>query len=626
MKNTKNLKTMLLGALGIVYGDIGTSPLYALQSCFMLNALPVNETNILGVISLFIWVLLLMTTLKYVYLVLRMSKQGEGGVLVLSLLSSKLLLKKHRMIPISLGIIGAALLLGDGVITPAISVLGALEGMHLITPMFSSKHIIFIAIIILLALFAIQRRGSGIIGSYFGPVMVVWFIVLSILGIYNIALSPTILRAINPYYALSFIYNNGLTGFITLGSTIIVITGAEALYADLGHFNRKPIQLSWTYFVFPALILNYLGQGGLLLRAPSFIINPFYHLAPQFALYPLIILATVATIIASQAIISGVFSITWQGIMLNYMPRMKVIHTSNNQHGYDYQHGQIYVPVVNTILCILTIGAVLHFQSSASLAIAYGLSVAGVMLITSVLAIIVARYLWKWSRFRVATIFLPFLLLDLNFVLTNLVKIAEGAWYTVVITIIVSYIIWVWMRGNRILMENKLIVHEALQSFIKGHAKKFKHKIPGCAIFMSRHANKVPNALALHLRHNKFLHEKVIILSVQTKVVPRIAKSDKFHFKEIYKDIFFVTASFGFQEIPNLHEVTTWAQSNGIMKQDTTVSCFLTKDVPVAYYEHVLGAISRNLYIFLSNNALPAYDFFKVPNQKTVELVIKYRI
>ncbi len=628
MKPSSNLKTMLLGAIGVVYGDIGTSPLYALKSSFILGGLAVTEINVLGIISLFIWMLIIMATIKYVYLVLSISNQGEGGVLVLSLLCSKVLSKKYKVIPIVLGIIGGALLVGDGVITPAISVLSALEGLHLIAPKLSSKHIIFISIIILLSLFAIQRRGSGIIGNYFGPVMVVWFFVLSLLGVYNISMSPDILKSLSPYYALQFISSNGLAGFITLGGTILVITGAEALYADLGHFGKRPIQLSWTYFVFPALVLNYLGQGSLLLNTPEAIINPFYHLAPQIALYPLIILATVATIIASQAIISGVFSITWQAIMLNYLPRLKVVHTSKNHRGEEYQHGQIYVPLVNSILCILTLIAVLHFKNSDSLAVAYGLSVAGVMFITTTLVFIIARYQWKWSIFKLIAILLPFMFLDLNFVLTNLVKLVEGAWYTLLITIVVSYIIWVWRKGSRMLIEQKLLTHDDLLLFIRDNAKKFKQKIPGCAIFMSRYPNKVPNALTIHMRHNKFLHEKVIILSVVTKEVPRVSKSDKFNYQEIYKDVFFVTANFGFQEIPNLHDVAVWAQDGGIIDNDTDVSCFLSKEIPFAYHgdAHVLNSVSRSLFIFLANNAIPAHDFFKVPSHKIIELVIKYKV
>lgn len=619
MKLKDNFRTMLLGAIGVVYGDIGTSPLYALKSCFMISSLPVSEINILGIISLFIWTLFLMATIKYVYLVLTVNSQGEGGILVLALLCSKLRLKKYKAIPVALGMVGAALLLGDGVITPAISVLSALEGLHLIAPLLATKHIMFISIIVLLLLFLLQKRGSEIIGNYFGPVMVIWFMALAILGMYNIFYSPTILRALNPYYALYFLSSSGMAGFVALGGTILVITGAEALYADLGHFGKKPIQVAWTYFVFPSLILNYLGQGGLLLHNPEAISNTLYNLAPHVVLYPLIALATLSTIIASQAIISGVFSLTWQAVMLGYLPRLKVIHTSSHM-------GQIYVPVVNAMLCILTIGAVIHFESSEHLAVAYGLSVAGVMFITTILLFYIAMHKWKWSPFKCGVILLPFLLLDFNFVMTNIVKIVEGAWYTLTITAAVTYTMWVWKTGNRKLIGQKIISHGNISSYLLSYKKNYKERIPGCAIFMSHFPNKVPNALVVHLRHNKFLHEKVIILSVLTKPVPRVAKSEKFFFEEIDKNIFAITASFGFQEVPSLHDVTTWAYDGGIIPQDTAVSCFLSKDVPVASRENILDRVSEKLYIFLSNNALPAYDFFKVPNQKIIELVVKYKV
>ncbi|MCE2992352.1 MAG: KUP/HAK/KT family potassium transporter [Candidatus Jidaibacter sp.] len=619
MKQPKeDFKKMLIGAIGIVYGDIGTSPLYALKSCFTIGSLAVTEINTLGIISLFIWMLILMTTIKYVCLLLTINNQGEGGVLALALLISKYRLQKWKSLPIILGILGGALLVGDGAITPAISVLGALEGLHLITEL-NPRHIVLISIAILLGLFALQRRGSDLIGTYFGPIMIIWFLAILILGIIGISQNPSIFKALSPYYAIHFLIYNGTAGFISMGGAILVITGAEALYADLGHFGKRPIQTAWMYFVFPALALNYLGQGALLLENPAAISNPFYNLAPQMLLYPLIILATIATITASQSIISGVFSLAWQAIMLEYLPRLKVIHTSKHR-------GQIYIPTINLLLCILTITAVLKFQNSDNLAVAYGLSVSGVMLISSILLIYSAIYKWKWSKFKSAALLSPFLILDINFFLTNLVKIFEGAWYTLLIMAAVSYIIWVWRSGKKMLSEQKLLCSSSVTTFLAEHKKSYKHRIPGCAVFMSHYPGKIPNALVINLRHNKFLHEKVILLTVITKEVPRVPKAEKFFFEEIEKDIFIVTASFGFLEVPNLHEVTTWAYDGGIIKHDSSVSCFLSKETLIANNRNIFDEISKSLYIFLSNNALSAHDFFKVPNQKVVELVVTYKV
>ncbi|MDF3047656.1 MAG: potassium transport protein Kup [Candidatus Midichloriaceae bacterium] len=617
-QHDEDFKKMLIGAIGVVYGDIGTSPLYALKSCFTIASLSVIENNILGIISLFIWMLILMTTIKYVYVLLKIDNQGEGGVLTLALLTSKYRLKKWKSLPIALGIFGGALLVGDGVITPAISVLGALEGLQLITVL-NPKHIVLIAITILLGLFALQRRGSDLIGTYFGPIMILWFVAISVLGVMGILQNPSIFRALSPYYAINFLISNGIAGFISLGAAILVITGAEALYADLGHFGRRSIQTSWVYFVFPALALNYLGQGALLLENPAAINSPFYNLAPEIVLYPLIILATIATITASQSIISGVFSLAWQAIMLEYLPRLKVIHTSKHR-------GQIYIPAVNLLLCILTITAVIKFENSDNLAVAYGLSVSGVMLISSILLIYSTIYKWKWGKFKSIGLLSPFLILDSNFFITNIFKIFDGAWYTLLITAGISYIIWVWRSGKKMLSEQKLLCSSSINTFLSDYKKSYKYRIPGCAVFMSHYPGKIPNALVINLRHNKFLHEKVILLSVITKEVPRVPKAEKFFFEEVEKNIFVVTASFGFLEVPNLHEVTTWAYEGGIIKHNSSVSCFLSKEVLISNHNSIFGKIRKSLYIFLSNNAVSAHDFFRVPNQKVVELMVTYRV
>jgi KUP system potassium uptake protein len=617
LKQKENLKKLMVGAIGVVFGDIGTSPLYALKSCFLMAHIPVNQDNVLGLVSLFIWCLFLVTSIKYIHLVLRVQNQGEGGILVLSSLCARLSAHK-KAIPVWLGIVGTALFFGDGIITPSISVLSALEGIHLLMP-FSKHQLMATAIILLIALFSIQKRGSGKIGAYFGPIMMIWFLTLGILGLYHMLQSPAILKALLPTHMVYFFWANGWLSLVVLGASILVVTGAEALYADLGHFGKRSIQYSWSFFVFPCLALTYLGQGALLINNPEALSNLFYSMAPGSLVLPLVIISTLATIIASQAIISGIFSLTWQAIMLNYLPRMRVIHTSN-------QKGQVYVPVINWVLCILTIGAVLKFQSSENLAAAYGLSVAAVMLITTMFVFFVAHREWQWPIYKMLPFFLPFLFLDIIFVVTNSMKILEGAWYTVLVTVCVSYIIYVWRKGNQALQNQKFPHHKNIKTYVDAYEKKFPSRVPGCAIFMSRTPYEVPDTLILNLQHNKFLHEKLIFISIITEESPRVSLEKKFEVEEISQNIFVIKAHFGFQEIPNIHKITTWAQERGVIGEQDTISCFFSKGVPVSSHKRSLRGFSEKLYIFMSKNALSAHEFFKIPHDEVVELGIRYKI
>ncbi|MBX9976796.1 MAG: KUP/HAK/KT family potassium transporter [Alphaproteobacteria bacterium] len=611
--------TLFVGALGIVFGDIGTSPLYALKSCFTISDLPVNEGNVLGIISLFIWALFLVVWLKYALLVMRVDNHGEGGILALTTLCHKLKLFHKNTYLIALSIIGMGLFFGDGIITPAISVLSAVEGLELITQSFS-PYVVPLAIGILTLLFLIQKHGSGYIGHFFGPIMIIWFLFLAITGLIHIIQMPSMLKVFNPYYALYFLSHHGLAGIMTLGGVVLVVTGGEALYADMGHFGRRSIQLSWGTIVFPALILNYLGQGAVLLHDPITLSNPFYALVPAWALYPSVILATVASIIASQSIISGIFTITSQAMLLGYLPRMQVIHTSAKQIG------QVYIGSINAILFVLTVGAVLMFGSSDNLAHAYGLSVSGVMLLTSVLITLIAYKEWQWALWRLSLIFLPLIMLDTLFVITNMMKLLEGAWYAILVTGVIYYIVHVWMKGNKALEAQKVAPHTTLTTFLKNHEKEYKQRIPGIAIFLSRQSNKVPNSLTIHLHHNKFLHEKTIFLCFTIKDSPVVQPKERFETTKIDRHSYTVEAKFGFKESPNLNRVIHYLKEEKIITDCEGVSVFLSKGVPVATNARTLEGFSEKLYIFLVSISQNASDFYKIPHHKVIELGVRYKI
>lgn len=614
----KNLAKNIIGSIGIIYGDIGTSPLYALESCFHLAQLSVTRENILGIISLFVWLLTLIVSIKYISIVMRCHQQGEGGVLILSSLCKQIKSLKIKKIAVALGIAGVALFVGDSVITPAISVLSAVEGVGLIANI-SEHHIVMLAVLILSVLFSLQRYGSGIIGNYFGYIMLTWFLVLGMLGLNSIVQDISILEALNPLYAVTFIINNKIMGIVIIGGSILVVSGVEALYADMGHFGRKSVTLSWMLIVFPALCLNYLGQGSLLLRSPESIDNVFYLLTPSNLMFPMIILSIIATIIASQAVISGLFSLSWQAIMLHYIPRMRIFHTSFEQIG------QVYVPVVNYILFVLTISAVIIFRNSQALSYAYGLSVAMVMMMSSILVTILAYYQWHWSKLKIAIIFAPLLLLDIVFVLSNLVKIIDGAWFTLMIAALVLYVIAVWRNGNAALNNQRIIENKNLNDFIKQHIKTNIIRIPGCAVFMTRNSNTVPSALRIHLKHNKYLHEKLLFISIQTLDIVKVKKQDQFIIEKNFDNIFSIQARYGFDEVPDLNKVISMLKSLDILDANEEISFFLSRGLAFSN-QSCISSISKKLYIFLSKNSLPAYEFYKIDYHNVLELGIMYKI
>lgn len=618
-KNKTLHSSLVLGAIGIVYGDIGTSPLYALKSCFSIGHLPVTPVNILGLISLFFWLLIIVVSFKYVRLIMHFSNQGEGGVLALSSLFGRLKITRYGSWPLALGIGGAALLFGDGVITPAISVLGALEGLEVVAPSME-PYIIYGSILIITLLFLVQNKGSGAIGNFFGPIMVLWFISLAILGVFQIIQAPAILMALSPHYALQFFWHNGLLGFVALGGAILVITGAEALYADLGHFGRHAISASWGFFVLPCLTLNYLGQGALLLNHPQAVSNPFYLMAPQEVFYPLLILSTVATIIASQAIISGVYSVARQASMLNHLPRMKVRHTSNQTMG------QVYMPAANTLLYVLTVGAIWHFEKSDNLAAAYGLSVACTMLISSLLVLFLCRRRLHWSRSRSLMIFLPLLILDFVFVVTNALKFFDGAWYTVLITAVLCYVAWVWRQGNRVLNKQRLDLSKNLVTFLADYEKIFRQRIPGTAIFMSHSIKHIPNSLVIHLNHHKFLHEKILFVSIQVLNAPHVPKNQHYAWTSINDHTGIIQARYGFKDTPDINRLIKWAVEQHLLSKKEDVSVYFSKGVAVPSENRALDGLSEKIYVFLTKNAYAAHEFYRVPEQAVVEFGARYKV
>ena len=611
--------TLTIGAIGVVYGDIGTSPLYALKTCLLLSGLPVSEPVILGIISLFIWSIILVVSFKYVRLVLTLDHNGEGGVLALSTLAAAAGDHKYKSSALILGILGTSLFFGDGIIMPAISVLSAIEGISLINHDLT-PYILPLTLIVISFLFAIQRYGSGRIGQFFGPLMILWFSVLFALGLYQIATYPFILNALNPYYALHFMYTYAWLAAAVMGGVILVVTGAEALYADLGHFGRQPIKVSWTYFVFPALISNYLGQGALLLTTPEAVTNPFYLMAPSWALHPLIFLATIATIIASQSIISGLFSLSWQMVLLNYLPRMKVTNTS------EETIGQVYLSTINRILYVLTIGAVLKFGSSENLAAAYGLCVAGIMMITTTLVFMIAQEKWKWSPLKMALIFVPFYSLDLLFISTNLFKFFDGAWYVILITGATYFIIHTWIQGNKALHSQKHVVHMSAADFIENHLDAYPQRMPGTALFLNREPYRIPSSLVMQLKHNKYMHDQIILVSLVSKDVPYQSVNKRFICEPITDNCSQLIVNFGFKEIPDIGKALHWLKSHEIIKSERTVSIFLGKGIPVRSSAKFLSGISEGLYITMASLAQNTSDFYRIPHHKVVEIGIRYTI
>jgi len=608
---------LILAALGIVYGDIGTSPLYAIKEVFS-NAehpVPINQANVLGILSLFFWSLIIVVTLKYVLFIMRANNKGEGGIVALMTLALQNtdFTGRWQKIIIALGLIGAGLFYGDGVITPAISVLSAVEGLEVISPTFKT-YVIPITLVIIVGLFLFQRKGTASVGTLFGPIMVLWFAILMVLGLINIVGNPAVLSAINPLYGFHYLLSNGPLGFLSLGAVVLCLTGAEALYADMGHFGAKPIKLAWLGYVLPALLVNYFGQGALLLSDATAVENPFYLMAPSWGLYPLVVLSTIATIIASQAVISGAFSITHQLIQLGFSPRLDLQHTSAEEVG------QIYLPAVNWLLLIAIIALVLGFKSSSALAAAYGIAVTGTMLITNIIAAVVAVRIWKWSPWSAVLGATPFMVIDLAFFSANTVKIADGGWFPLAFGFTIVVILMTWKRGREIL-ENRLQSGAIkLEPFLASLVEGGIHRIPGLAVFMTSHASSVPNAMLHSLKHYKSLHEQVIVLSVEVHDVPYLPASERIALHQLSKDFAQVTVHYGYKDEPNIPLALEQCDIPGLKIDLMDTSFFLGRETLIPKLGSDMAYWRELLFIAMFRNASSAMEFFKIPSNRVVEL------
>lgn len=608
---------LTLGALGVVYGDIGTSPLYAFRESFHEGyGLAVTPMNVLGVLSLIFWALIMVISIKYLVFVLRADNRGEGGILALTaLISPQRRISRHsyRYRLILLGLFGTALLYGDGMITPAISVLSAVEGLEVATPLFE-PYIIPITIAILIGLFLLQSRGTESVGKIFGPTTLVWFGVLALLGLRWIVRQPGVLAAINPWYAIDFFAHNGWPGFLVLGSVFLVVTGGEALYADMGHFGKQPIRLAWFSVVLPALLLNYLGQGALLLEHPEAVENPFYRMAPGWALLPLVVIATAATVIASQALITGAFSLTMQAVQLGYLPRVAIDHTSAEERG------QIYISGINWILMAACIALVVSFRSSSNLAAAYGVAVTTTMTVTTLLLFTVLHERWRWSL-PVAVAFTAFfLVIDLSFWGANLVKIPAGGWFPLVIGAVVFTLMTTWKRGRSILGERLGAGAIRFAVFAERMRADRVIHVPGTAVFMYSDPEATPPALLHNLKHNKVLHEKVILLSVMTEEIPHVSRADRIEVHKLENGFSRVILHYGFMETPNVPRDLPLARHKGLSIKMKEVSYFLGRERLFASKRPGMALWREQLFAIMSRNARPATDFFRLPPDRVVEL------
>ncbi len=608
---------LALAALGVVYGDIGTSPLYALKEVFASahHPVPITPENVLGILSLVFWALLIVVSFKYVTLILRADNKGEGGIMALMarvLAEEKLSVRTRRGV-LMLGLFGAALFYGDGLITPAISVLSAIEGIEVATPLLTA-YIVPVTIGILVALYWIQRHGTARVGVSFGPIMVVWFLTLAALGVAEIVGHPGVLAAVWPGYGLGFLMVNPGLGFLAMGSVFLTLTGAEALYADMGHFGRSPIRLAWFGLALPALLLNYFGQGALLLSDPEAVKNPFYLLAPEWFLMPLVALATAATVIASQAVITGVYSMTHQTIQLGYAPRMDLLHTSSSQMG------QVYMPGVNWLMLLGVVALVLAFKSSTNLAAAYGIAVTGTMIITTLFAYLVARHQWGWRRRLAVPVFGALLALDLTFLGANATKIIDGGWFPLVFGGFVFLLLTTWKAGRELVHE-RLDTHSLfLAEFIKNIETPDVLTVPGTAVFMTPYAEHVPHALLHNLKHNKVLHERMVIATVSAQSVPRIPDSQRVAVERLSHRFYRVGIHFGFMEQPDVPAALEWCAEQGLAIEPMATSYFLGRETVVPDAGGTMPYWRESLFATLYRNARTAADFFRLPPNQVVEL------
>jgi KUP system potassium uptake protein len=624
------LVTLALAALGVVYGDIGTSPLYALRESFYgTHGIAVTPGNVLGVLSLVFWALVIVVTIKYHIVIIRADNKGEGGVLALMALVNGSRVARGlspRRVMIVLGIFGSALLYADGGLTPAISVLSAVEGLEIATPALAS-WVIPVTLVILIGLFLLQSRGTARIGAVFGPVMLVWFATIGVLGLSEIFQQPGVLAAVSPYHAARFFAEDVHRGFVVLGAVFLVVTGGEALYADLGHFGHRAIQIAWFAVALPCLLLNYFGQGALLLRDPSAAVNPFYHLAPSWALYPLIVLATAATVIASQAVISGAFSLTRQAVQLGYSPRLRIEHTSSREIG------QIYVPAVNWGLMVLTCVLVLGFHvantelpTSSNIAGAYGVALSTLMLITTLMFYVMSREVWRWSFARAAIVAGVFLLVDVPFFGANMLKIRSGGWVPLAIAAGIFLLMTTWQRGREILAKRMQEKTVALKMLLADLAAEPPLRVPGTAVFLYGATDGTPPALVHNLTHNKVLHERVVFLTMVTQDVPHVSTAERVTVKAIGKGFYKVVAHYGFMDDPDIDDVLAACQVKSVDIPIAGTTFFLGRETLVASDRPDMPRWREELFAFMSRNALRATAFFKIPAEQVFEVGVQVEL
>ncbi|MCI0452994.1 MAG: potassium transporter Kup [Candidatus Latescibacteria bacterium] len=604
----------MVAALGVVYGDIGTSPLYAIRECFHgPHAVAATPDHILGVLSLVFWSLIVVVSIKYLVVVMRANNQGEGGIIALMALVADLdgRPSKRQWMIVMLGLVGAAFLYGDGMITPAISVLSAIEGLEVVTPV-ATPYVVPITALILFALFRIQKNGTGRIGRFFGPLTFVWMLSLATWGIVSIVQSPVVFKAVNPMYGVRFISEYGVESVKTLGVVFLVVTGGEALYADMGHFGLSPIRRTWFSIVLPALALNYFGQGAFLLRSPEYAANPFYHMLPEQALIPMVVLATMATMIASQAVIAGAFSLTWQAIQLGFVPRMHVRHTSHEEIG------QVYIPFINTGLLIATLLLVFGFKTSSGLASAYGLAVSANMVITTILIYIAMRRLWKWRALPALAVCATFLVADVAFFGANVVKVPDGGWFPLAAGLAIVIIMTTWRTGRRLLSDR---IHERRRSFEE--LKKTRAdvtRVPGTGVFLERDPEGYPVTLRRIQRHLNVMFDRVIILSLRTERVPRVPPNERLTVESLGDNVYRVTARYGFYEMPHVPKVLRRCRDQGLLVDPSDVTYVMSRETLIATRRHGMALWRERLFAFLARNSSLASDTFRIPARRVLQV------
>jgi KUP system potassium uptake protein len=613
--STAGFKALLIGSIGVVYGDIGTSPLYAFREAVVAASGPagtVTAQAVVGVLSLILWALIIVVTLKYVLILLRADNHGEGGTLALMALAQRAVGRGAGAI-VLLGIVSGALFYGDAVITPALSVLSAIEGIKLVTETFE-PYVVPLTVLILLVLFAVQSRGTAHVAAFFGPVMCIWFGIIAIAAIPQIMQHPEVLLALNPLHAVSFMLHHGIIAFVTLGAVFLAVTGAEALYADLGHFGKRPIQTAWLFIVLPSLALNYLGQGALVIADPKAVENPFFLMFPDWALIPMVALATIATVIASQAVITGAYSLTRQAIQLGLLPRFEIRHTS------EAHSGQIYIPRINMLLLIAVTLLVLMFRSSSALASAYGISVTGTMVVTGMMGFVVIWRVWRWSPFAAAALIAPFLFLDLTFLAANLLKVFEGGWVPLALGAVVMLLMYTWRRGSRLLFEKSRKQEFPLADLVAMLEKRPPQRVSGTAVFLTSDPGSAPTALMHSLKHYKVLHEKNVILTIETAQTPRINPAERVRLDQVSATFTKVTLRFGFMESPNVPRALAIARKLGWQFDIMSTSFFLSRRALKPAAHSGMPRWQDHLFIALSRTANDATDYFQIPSGRVVEV------